>query len=254
MVLTKNQIKKLTALRQKKHRTEEGLFVAEGEKLVVELLNAGLIAKEIYILEGIAIPVATQATVAEISPSEMRKISGLTSPSSVVGVFHIPRHDMAKVAMSQRLIVAVDDVQDPGNLGTIIRLCLWFGVEDLVCSHGTVDCFNSKVVQSSMGAIAKVRLHYTDLPLFLSEAKNSGLEIYGTFLGGENIFQATLNPTGVLVMGNEGNGISSTVARMIDRKLTIPSFMAEDGGAESLNVATATAITLSEFRRRIANG
>ncbi|HUW07078.1 MAG TPA: RNA methyltransferase [Williamwhitmania sp.] len=256
MVLTKHQITKLTALRQKKHRAEEGLFIAEGEKLILELLKAGLVAKEIYKVEGVTPPLidSTPALVFKISSSEMKKISGLSSPSPALGVFHVPQYNSDLVAMQQKLIVAIDDLQDPGNLGTIIRLCLWFGIEDLICSTGTVDCYNSKVIQSSMGAIAKVRIHYKNLPLFLNEAKNSGLEIYGTFLGGESIYQASLSTSGVLVMGNEGNGISPEVACIIDRNITIPSFMSGNFGAESLNVATATAIVLSEFKRRIVNG
>jgi len=248
MMLTKNQIKNISALRIKKYRDEYGLFVAEGEKLVNELLGTGLKAKELYALSDVSLLPTT--SVIHVSIEEMKKISKLNTPSSVLGIFHIPTPPMEFSPKIQQLVVALDDIQDPGNMGTIIRLCVWFGISDLICSLGTADCYNPKVVQSSMGAIAKIRIHYLNLPEHITRMKSEGVEIYGTYIGGENIYDAKLSLSGVLVMGNEGNGISMEVGCMIDRKITIPSFMTGDYGAESLNVATATAITLSEFRRR----
>jgi len=179
----------------------------------------------------------------------MKKISFLKTPSTVLGVFRIP-HDEEKVAPNENeLTLALDGVQDPGNLGTIIRLCDWFGIAALICSPNTADCYNPKVVQATMGAIAHVRVAYTALPDFLRQAKEKNIPVYGAFLEGKNIYAEKLSPYGVVVMGSEGQGISREVERCITHKLYIPAF-AQSHSAESLNVAAASAVVCSEFRRR----
>lgn len=252
-MLTKNQIKIIASLKQKKSRVEENLFVAEGEKLIVELIAGGLIPQHVYAVDGQIkhLNLLNNSRTSTISAIEMARISGLTNPSSALAVFKIPTPHLNYSELSEQLIVALDGIQDPGNLGTIIRLCVWFGVSNLICSHETVDCYNSKVVQASMGALAKVNVHYIDLPSFLETMKIKETPIFGTFLEGENIYHNQLPKQGILVMGNEGNGISPMVEKFITKKITIPSFAKEEAGAESLNVATATAIVLSEFRRGI---
>jgi TrmH family RNA methyltransferase len=250
-MLTKNQIKLIASLKQKKYRQEENLFVAEGEKLVVELITAGLTPVYICVVEteGKHENLTKNPKTTIVSTVEMARISGLTNPSSALAVFKIPEQNLSFSKLENQLLVALDGIQDPGNLGTIIRLCVWFGVSNLVCSVDTADCFNPKVVQASMGALAKVKVHYTDLSSFLEAMQSSSVPIFGTYLEGKNIYNSQLPKNGVIVMGNEGNGISSVVEKFISNKITIPSFAKEEAGAESLNVATATAIVLSEFRR-----
>ena len=232
-MLTKAQIARIKSLGDKKGRTETGLFVAEGEKLVEELLRSEL--EVVQVFEG--------------SPAEMERISRLKTPSKVVALVKIPTRTLDPAA-ARSLVLALDDVQDPGNLGTIIRLADWFGIADLVCSPATADCFNPKVVQATMGAIARVRIHYTPLPEWLDRAAEQGVPVYGTFLDGESIYGAALSARGVIVMGNEGQGISPAVAERVTKRLFIPPFPPGLPRGESLNVAVATAVVCSEFRRR----
>ena len=250
-MLTKNQIKLIASLKQKKYRQEENLFVAEGEKLVVELITAGLTPVYICVVEteGNHERLTKNPKTTIVSTVEMARISGLTNPSSALAVFKIPEQNLNFSKLENQLVVALDGIQDPGNLGTIIRLCVWFGVSNLVCSVDTADCLNPNVVQASMGALAKVKVHYTNLSSFLEAMQSNGVPIFGTYLEGKNIYNSQLPKNGIIVMGNEGNGISSVVEKFISNKITIPSFAKEEAGAESLNVATATAIVLSEFRR-----
>jgi TrmH family RNA methyltransferase len=183
-----------------------------------------------------------------IKPSEMERISALKSPTEHLALFRIPKQQLNSEQVRSDITLVLDDVQDPGNLGTIIRLADWFGISDIVCSEDTADCFNPKVVQATMGAILRVRVHYTNLAEWLSSHK--GATIYGTFLEGENIYNAQLEKSGVIVMGNEGQGISAEVAEKVSHKLLIPPYPADRCGSESLNVAVATAVICSEFRRR----
>ena len=252
-MLTKNQIKLIASLKQKKSRVEENLFVAEGEKLIVELIAGGVIPQQVFTVDGPIkhINLRNNPVNTTISAIEMARISGLTNPSTALAIFRIPKPHLNYMELNEQLVVALDGIQDPGNLGTIIRLCVWFGVSNLICSQETADCYNSKVVQASMGALAKVNVHYTDLSTFLETMNSKGTPIFGTFLEGENIYHNQLPKNGILVMGNEGNGISPVAEKFIGKKITIPSFAKEEAGAESLNVATATAIVLSEFRRGI---
>ncbi len=241
ILISKSQIKFITSLQQKKYRDSSGLFLAEGPKVITELIAAGFEFEHYF---SISESDAEHYGAEMISERELRKISVLKNPNTSLAVFNKP--EVAGVKLSG-LIVALDAVRDPGNLGTIIRLCDWFGVEQLVCSEDTVDCYNPKVVQATMGSLARVSVHYLDLPDFL---RTSNMEIFGAVMDGTSVYEAELPSEGILVMGNEANGISTEVEEMITRKITIPRFGAIQA-TESLNVATATAILLNEFRRSI---
>ena len=242
-MFSKSQIKLIKSLSQKKFRMKNQLFVIEGKKGIFELLDSSLELHALYTTEDIFKTEAQKTHL--ISEADLKKITNLHTPQTALAVFHIPESTKPKVGGLQ---VVLDEIQDPGNLGTIIRLCDWFGVEDLICSFGTVDCYNPKVVQATMGSIARVNIHYTDIAKFLSDA-NTEVEVYGTFLEGENVYQQELTAKGVIVLGNEANGISREVEQLISRKLNIPQFGVSQN-TESLNVATAAAIFLSEFNRR----
>lgn len=237
----KNKIKLIKGLKQKKQRHKHGLFIAEGKKTVTELLAASFELEKIFSTEAIFKLPAEKFEL--ITEAELKSISLLSTPQTVLAVFSIPKQ---KSILDQGLLVGLDGVRDPGNLGTIIRLCDWFGISDLVCSEDTVDCYNPKVVQASMGSIARVNVVYLDLKTFLKESTRP---VYGTFLSGENIYESTLSKEGILILGNEANGISEEVKAWSTTKLSIPQF-GEIKSTESLNVATAAAICLSEFRRK----
>lgn len=238
-MLSKNQIKFITRLKQKKYRLQEGFFVVEGIKTINELLQSHFELYSLYTTVAFNFDAKEEILISEV---ELKRISFLTTPNKALAVFKIP---VQKPINKNGLIVALDAVNDPGNLGTIIRLCDWFGVTDLVCSKDTVDCFNPKVVQATMGSITRVNVSYLDLVVFLKE---SSLPVFGAFMEGENVYKAILPELGILVMGNEANGVSDTVEETITEKISIPRF-GETQKTESLNVATATAILLSEFRR-----
>ena len=242
-MFSKSQIKFIKSLAQKKNRQEQQLFIVEGKKAISELLSSSLKLHSLYTVEDVFDAPAEKVHV--ISSEELKKISQLSTPQMALAVFHIPEVTSPEL---EGLILALDEVQDPGNLGTIIRLCDWFGIESLVCSKGTVDCYNPKVVQATMGSIARVNIIYTDLPDFLKMAKKE-LPVYGAFLEGDNVYEEKLTAEGVVVMGNEARGISTEVENVVTKKLLIPQFGAIQE-TESLNVATATAIFLSEFSRR----
>ncbi|CAM1360500.1 RNA methyltransferase [Tenacibaculum soleae] len=241
MSLSKNNLKLITSLQQKKYRQKHKLFVAEGIKVVNELLKSSVEASHIFMTEDVVeLPKNLAHTV--ITENELKKISTLKNPNKVLGLFQIPDE---KEISENCFKVALDEINDPGNLGTIIRLCDWFGITELVCSKNTVDCYNQKVVQSTMGSLTRVNVSYVDLSAFLS---NSDLPVFTADMDGDNVYKTSLPEKAVLVMGNEANGISSEISAIIKRKLTIPRF-GEIQQTESLNVATATAILLSEFRR-----
>ena len=238
--ITKSQVKWVRQLQQKKCRDAEGVFVAEGEKCVNDL-------KEAFELLLLVTPDnATQ--------TEIEQMSSLRTPQGVIGVFK-KREDIGDgvLDMGDGVLVVLDGVQDPGNLGTIIRTCDWFGIHDIICSRETADCYNPKVVQATMGALARVNVHYVDnLPSVLREYRQAGNPIYGTLLDGKNMYEpmAIANKEkGIIVMGNEGNGISPAVRDMVTHPLLIPSYPANTPTSESLNVSIATAIVLAEFRR-----
>ncbi len=239
-MVVKSQIKFIKSLQQKKYRNQNGLFIAEGVKTVQELLNSHIRAHKIY-STGPGFLSVDGDLVETVPESDLRKISSLKNPNNVLGIFKIPKP--LKVDLDD-WILALDDVRDPGNLGTIIRLCDWFGIQHLVCSRNTVDCYNPKVLQATMGSIARVNIVYTDLNVFLAK---SGLPVYGTFMDGDGIYSSLLPKKGILVMGNEANGISNEIENLVDSKVGIPRYGSK--ATESLNVATATAIFLNEIRR-----
>ncbi|MBF1644917.1 MAG: RNA methyltransferase [Prevotella sp.] len=231
-MISKNKIKLIHSLETKKGREKAGLFVAEGPKVVNDLLHAGFTAENIF--EDI---------------EDIKKISFLQHPQSMLGVFKLPRNEHYTEFSITQLVLALDGVQDPGNLGTIIRVADWFGIKDIFCSLDTADCWNPKVVQATMGSIARVRLHYVDLNKMV-ESLPADYPIYATLLDGENIYKQELSHHGMIVMGNEGKGISPILRTKINRKLYIPNYSSNEDTAESLNVAIATSIVCAEFRRR----
>ncbi|WP_299001367.1 RNA methyltransferase [uncultured Tenacibaculum sp.] len=241
MSLSKNNIKLITSLQQKKYRQKHQLFVAEGVKVVNELLASSLEVEHIFSVDA-SFEASKNCEITIISESELKKVSTLKSPNKVLGLFKIPKE---KEINQDKFMVALDGVNDPGNLGTIIRLCDWFGVTELVCSKNTVDCYNQKVVQSTMGSLTRVNISYVELQDFLS---NSKLPVFTADMDGENVYTSSLPEKAVLVMGNEANGISPEIAQTVKHALTIPRF-GDLQQTESLNVATATAILLSEFKR-----
>ena len=239
-MLSKSHIKLITSLKQKKYRLQHGLFVVEGIKTINELLQSGLMLDTLYTTESFNIDAKREEIISE---ADLKRISFLKTPNKALAVFKIPK---PKKINADGLIVALDDVRDPGNLGTIIRLCDWFGVKDLICSHETVDCFNPKVIQATMGSISRVNVTYLELREFLRQTE---LPVFGTFMDGQSVYSYELPKQGVLVMGNEANGISNNIEHYVSRKLSIPRF-GRLQATESLNVATATAVFLSEFKRR----
>lgn len=247
-MLSKNKIKYIHSLELKKNRFSENSFVAEGPKVVGDLLPHMHCRLLVALPEWLVThPSAKADEIVEATADELSRASFLRAPQDVLGVFSIPKSSPS--CMTTDLMLALDEVQDPGNLGTIIRLADWFGIRQIVCSEGTVDAFSPKVVQATMGAIARVNIRYVSLPSFLSSLPE-GTPVYGTFLDGHVIYDAPLSESGIIVMGNEGNGISHAVADCVTDRLFIPSFPVGVETSESLNVAVATAITCSEFRRR----
>lgn len=252
-MISKNNIKFINSLRIKKFRSQEGLFIAEGERLIEELLNSSLKTKAIYHTRdwSPAMP-NTNLEITQITNEEMKKISGLSTPSNVFALIEIPEFKISYEDLSNTLILALDDIQDPGNLGTIIRLADWFGIDTVLCTNETVDAFSPKVIQSCMGAISRVKIIYCDLEETLKELNAKyNLPVYGTFMEGDDIYKVNLSSKGVIVMGNEGNGISPKIEKIVSKKIHIPTFANNRTAVESLNVAMATAIVCSEFRRRL---
>ena len=250
-MLSKALLKFISSLELKKNRKESGLFVAEGRKTVTDLIEAGIIAEKIIATQEWLAENRLQcnAQVIEVTDDELKRASFLRTPQGVIGIFRQPDHAIDTEAPASSLCLALDNIQDPGNLGTIIRIADWFGIEDIFCSTGTADAYNPKTVQATMGALGRVRIHYTDLPRLL-ESLNGKVPVYGTFLDGNDIYAEELTPCGIIVMGNEGNGISPECKAHINKRLLIPSYPAERPTSESLNVSTATAIICGEFRRR----
>ncbi|OUR94459.1 RNA methyltransferase [Flavobacteriales bacterium 34_180_T64] len=236
-MLTKGQIKLIKSLSQKKFRNEHQLFVVEGVKGIQEFLNSDFELFELFTIDAVF-----DSKVQLITEIELKKISSLTTPNMAIAIFKMPK---PRPINGSGIIVALDAVRDPGNLGTIIRLCDWFGVKDLVCGVDTVDCFNTKVVQATMGSLTRVSINYVDLDEYLGAAKAIK---FGTFMNGETIYSQELPSEGIIIFGNEANGISSKVEKFVNRKISIPKF-GKLKATESLNVATAAAIVLSEFNR-----
>ena len=237
-MISKGQIKLITSLQQKKYRNKEGLFIAEGAKVIDELLKQGLELHTHFHVNA----QPDDANRQEISQALLQKISCLKTANTSLATFKIPT---PAPLLNSGLTLVVDTLRDPGNLGTIIRLCDWFGVTQLVCSKDTVDCYNPKVVQATMGSIARVSIHYLDINHYLQQSK---LPIYTAMMDGQNVYNATLTSDAILIMGNEANGVSQQIKALSTHQIAIPQF-GELHATESLNVATATAILLSEFAR-----
>lgn len=254
-MISKNKIKYIHSLELKKNRTREGVFVAEGHKLVGDILpffQCIYIAATAEWLSANASAIASLSHVEidELTDEELRRASFQETPQQVLAIFRQPHNDVELAAVaSSNLCLALDDVQNPGNLGTIIRLADWFGIEHIFCSRGCADVYNPKTIQATMGGIAHVQVHYIDLPSSLSQLP-SIIPIYGTFLDGDNIYSKSLLQHGIIVMGNEGKGVSPNVASLVTDRLYIPNYPEGRPTAESLNVAIATAVVCAEFRRR----
>ena len=240
-MLSKNQIKLITSLQQKKQRIAHQLFFAEGIKVIQELLDSKFELVHLYTTQNDFDQVSNEKKVV-INEVELKKITALATQNTCLAVFKIP---VGKEIDESGIILTLDSIRDPGNLGTILRLCDWFGINQLICSKETVDIYNPKVVQATMGSIARVNVNYIDLETFIGQ---TNLEVFGTFMDGNNIYKTDLPQEGIIIMGNEANGISTELEKLILNRLTIPRF-GNLQKTESLNVATATAIVLSEFRR-----
>ena len=242
-MLSKSQLKLITSLAKKKYRNQHQLFVVEGVKSIKEFLNSEYklkfllsTAEDVFEVEHSKFNLITEL--------ELKKISYLSTPNKALAIFEKKE---PKPIETNHLILALDNISDPGNLGTIIRLCDWFGITDLVCNLKTVDCFNPKVVQASMGSLSRLNITYLNLEIFLKEQPQ--LPVYGTFMDGENIYTTRVNQNGIVILGNEANGISKSIELLVSKKLSIPQFGTIQE-TESLNVATAASIVLSEFKRR----
>ena len=240
-MVSDKQIKIIKSLKLKKNRIKHNLFVAEGDKTILELITAGFNINSLYSInrqiEGV------KNSVIQLSKPELNKISNLSNPKNSLGVFEIPK---PKKINYNKLIIGLDNISDPGNLGTIIRLCDWFGIEDLICSFETVDCYNPKVIQATMGSISRVNITYLDLQKTL---ENNSLKTYGTYMQGDSIFEINEIKNGVILFGNEANGINPNLSKFVDKRLSIPRF-GKLKKTESLNVANALSIVLSENSRK----
>lgn len=241
-MVSKSQIKLITSLEQKKNRAKHGLFIAEGIKCITEFLNSRFQLETLYTTDPKI--TSSSAKTVFITEAELKKISMLKTPQVALGIFRIPE---SKTPHVKGLCLALDGIRDPGNLGTIIRLCDWFGVSTLLCSKDTVDCYNPKVVQATMGSISRVNVNYVELEEIISSHPDSA--VMGTFMNGDNIYTSNIPTQGILVLGNEANGISPQIEKLVSQRIGIPQF-GNASSTESLNVATAAAIFLSELRRR----
>ena len=250
-MISKSKIKLIKSLEQKKFRDETGLFVAEGTKLVLDLLTVFkctiLAATRDWMVENKNI---SALEIIEVDETELNKISNQKSPQGVFAVFEKPLYTREVDDLNQKLVLALDDVQDPGNLGTILRIADWFGITDVFCSEHSADAYNPKTVQATMGALARVRVHTVNLPAFLQSCAGK-MPVYGTFMDGSNIYTNSLTQHGIIVMGNEGNGISTETEKHVTNRLLIPNYPMGETTSESLNVGVATALVCAEFRRRM---
>ncbi|MBL0103557.1 MAG: RNA methyltransferase [Bacteroidetes bacterium] len=255
-MITKSQIKFVNSLHQKKARKEENLFIAEGEKVVADLLNSewkvqGVFATIDYLnTHPNEVALMTGVELYDVTHDELGKISALTTSQSILAIAEIP-HEDESINFSSGLKLVLDEIKDPGNMGALLRIADWFGIEEVICSNNSVDCFNPKVVQGSMGSLFRLKVIYSDLgPLFEENLKQSKLPVYGTLLEGDNIFETEPKQDGFIVMGNESNGISHEVSDYITQALLIPNFsVGTNGKPDSLNVAVAAGIVCAQFKR-----
>ncbi|MBR6179037.1 MAG: RNA methyltransferase [Bacteroidales bacterium] len=251
-MLSKNRIKQINSLQIKKYRQESGTFVAEGTKVVLELLRSEMRIKEIFAVPEWILSYADRfknTIITAVNAVEIRKLSAMTTACSVVAEVYIPKPASKPGIRKCELCLALDGVRDPGNLGTILRIANWYGISTVLASNDCTDMYNPKVVQASMGSAFRVRVDYCDLPKMLSEASSMGIDVFGTFMDGESIYSTDLSKGGVIVMGNEGHGISSEVSAAISRRIAIPCGCDSASAPESLNVSSATAIVCNEFYR-----
>ncbi|HUI33402.1 MAG: RNA methyltransferase [Dysgonamonadaceae bacterium] len=249
MSLSKNKISYIQSLKQKKYRNQHNTFVAEGSKLIFDLIRNT--PCQLLVISDELKDSVTEVDAEEIiiaSNAELKKASHLSTPPDAIAVFYQKNHDLTKIDYAQKLNLILDEIQDPGNLGTIIRIADWFGIENIFCSLDTVDVYNTKTVQATMGALSRVNVHYANIVDILNLHSHS--PIFGTFLDGNDIYKESLSKEGFIVMGNEGKGISPAVEKLISNRLYIPNFSTNSTTSESLNVAVATAVVCSEFRRR----
>lgn len=253
-MLSKNKIKLIQSLNLKKNRDESGFFLAEGNKMVEEAIRSGFEIELLACTSGFAdrhpeINGRANEWI-ETDGETIAKASLLQNPQEALAIVVQPKNIIPQTDPENELCLALDFIQDPGNLGTILRIADWYGISRIVCSENTVDVFNPKVVQASMGSIFRIKAETVELSGFLKKEREKGIPIYGTFLEGKNIYEETLTRNGIIVLGNEGNGISEPVSRLVTKKLLVPSFSTHKNKPESLNVAVAAAICCSEFRRR----
>ena len=255
MKISAAQRKWIGALKTPRHRREAGAFVAEGTRCVLETLPRYrarcLVATPKWLEANAGLLPAGAPEPLSASADEMRSMSSLQTPQGVLAVYDIPRLPPLTLPAPGELCLALDTVQDPGNLGTIIRVASWFGIRRVFASEETVDLYNPKVVQATMGGLSGVEARYLDLPRFLADASKAGIPVYGTFLDGSDIYRSALTPGGIIVLGNEGNGVSPEVEACCGHRLKIPSYPPDGEAVESLNVGTAAAVVAAEFRRRI---
>lgn len=253
--ITASQRKLIASLRHSRDRREQGLFVLEGTRSVIDTAAAfrvkWIVATDRWLCENADKLPETDIPVLTAHPDEIHRMSSVVTPQGVLAVCHIPAPAENFDIRPDELILALDCIQDPGNLGTILRIADWFGIRRIIASPDTVDIYNPKVINATMGAVARVEVTYAPLPPLLRNAAASGMEIYGTFLDGEPLHSADLTPGGIIVMGNEGNGISPATAEAVTRRITISAYPPGHHTVESLNVGVAAAITVAEFRTRL---
>ena len=258
MPLSTNKIKFIKSLEQKKVRNELGLFIAEGEKIVGETLKSNarinsLFATAEWLNENELNLKNKKIEITEVSEKEFERISLLSTPNKVLAIVEKINFSFNKEEIISNLSLALDEIKDPGNLGTIIRIADWFGIENIICSDNTVELYNPKVIQATMGSFLRVKIHYLNLNNFISEAKNK-IPIYATTLDGENIYEQKLSDKGIILIGNESKGISEELIKQATHKISIPNFSRNKSSAESLNASVATAVICSEFTLRLRSG
>ena len=253
-MLSKNKIKLIQSLNRKKDRDETGLFLIEGNKMVEEALRSEFKIETVICTPQFADQHPEMQSrakeIIEADRDSIQKASLLQNPQEALAIVMQPEPNTPELNLKTELCLALDFIQDPGNLGTILRIADWFGIDTVICSENTVDVFNPKVVQASMGAVFRINTRYTDLEKFLTQTKESWIPVFGTFMDGNNIYTESLTKNGIIVLGNEGNGISESISRLVTRRISIPTFSTNPNKAESLNVAIAASICCSEFRRR----
>jgi RNA methyltransferase, TrmH family len=253
-MLSKNKIKLIQSLNRKKDRDETGLFLVEGNKMVEEALRSEFKIETVICTPQFADQHPEMQSrakeIIETDRDSIQKASLLQNPQEALAIIMQPELNTPELNLSSELCLALDFIQDPGNLGTILRIADWFGIDTVICSENTVDTFNPKVVQASMGAIFRTKTFYLNLENFLLETSKSQIPVFGTFMDGKNIYKESLSQNGIIVLGNEGNGISDSISRLATRRIAIPTFSTNPNKAESLNVAIAASICCSEFRRR----